>query len=216
MAPRAALVTGGARGIGRAIASDLAADHDVIVSHHATPPDALLADHPGIRTIGADLADPAAAAGVIAATVEAFGRIDVLVCNAGAIDLTPIDTDDFGAHARVMAVNVLTPMALLAAALPHMAPGSAVVNISSVNARLPGRGAAAYSASKAALDTDAARRGEGARAARHPCERCRPRCHRTDRSPPFARSDRGVRRRDGAGPARRPGRHRRRRLLPRL
>ncbi len=150
---RVALVTGGARGIGRAIAGDLAADHDVAIGYNTTDPAPVVSDHPAIAAFHADLSDPEAAHALVADTVARFGRIDVLVCNAGCISSTPVDADDFEDHIRIMAVNVIAPMALLAAALPHMAAGCAVVVVSSVNAAFPATGAGAYSASKAALNT---------------------------------------------------------------
>lgn len=144
---RSALITGAARGIGRAIAADFATDHATAITHHSTPPDALLADRPGIHAIHADLREPASAARVIEDMRARFGRIDVIVNNAGVIEM------DGGDASLIYAVNVAAPMALLAAALPHLLPGAAIVNISSVNATLPAKGAAAYSASKSALDT---------------------------------------------------------------
>ena len=71
----------------------------------------------------------------------------MIINNAGAI--APDDDDD----GRNYRVNVAAPMALLDAALPHLQPGACVINISSVNARLPAMGAASYSASKAAIET---------------------------------------------------------------
>lgn len=142
-----ALVTGAARGIGRAIAANLARDHALAVTYNSSDPAALLADHPDIHAIQANLADPAAAQAVIDGVIARFGTLDVIVNNAGAIEL------DNGDPALNFAVNVAAPMALFDAALPHLKPGACVINISSVNAMLPAKGAAAYSASKAALNT---------------------------------------------------------------
>ena len=89
---------------------------------------------------------------VVARTVAKFGRLDVLVNNAGVVKMTPHDTADFSAHRRIFDVNVIAPMTLLAAALPHLGQASSVINISSTNADLPAKGASAYSASKAALN----------------------------------------------------------------
>lgn len=142
-----ALITGGARGIGRAIASHFASDHNVAITWHSTRPDALLADHPDILAAQANLGSDAFAAPVVAQVIAHFGRLDVIVNNAGAIEMDDGDT------ALNHAVNVAAPMALLRAALGHLRSGSSVVNISSVNARFPALGAASYSASKGALDT---------------------------------------------------------------
>lgn len=150
---RVALVTGAARGLGRAIAQDLAADHHVAITYNTTDPGPLLTERPNIFAIHADLADPNAAAGVIAQVIGRFGTINTLVNNAGIVEPDAFDKADFDGSRRTFDVNVVSPMALLAAAVPHMKPGAAVVNISSTNAVLPAKGASGYSASKAALDT---------------------------------------------------------------
>ncbi|GLQ26198.1 SDR family NAD(P)-dependent oxidoreductase [Sulfitobacter pacificus] len=142
-----ALITGGARGIGRAIASELAADHIIAVTYHSTPPNALLRDHPDILALPADLSQPDVAREIIQQIVTQFGRLDVIVNNAGAIAMDDVDP------MATLAVNLAAPMALLEAALPHLHSGASVINISSVNAELPAMGAAGYSASKAALNT---------------------------------------------------------------
>lgn len=144
---RVVLITGAARGIGRAIAADFATDHATAVTYHTTDPGPLLAERPDVLAIKADLVNPAAPAAVIAQVIDRFGRLDVIVNNAGAL---LGDDDDDGVN---YAVNVTAPMALLNAALPHLERGASVINISSVNAVLPAKGAASYSASKAALDT---------------------------------------------------------------
>lgn len=146
---KVALVTGGARGIGQAIASALSAEYAVAVTHLTTTPDALPA---GALTIKVDLADPNSHAGVIDAVIGKFGRLDLIVNNAGAIAGSPVDAVDHEALRAVFDVNVLAAHGLLAAALPHLEEGACVIGISSVNAVLPPKGAAIYGASKAALD----------------------------------------------------------------
>lgn len=153
MARRVALVTGAARGIGRAIATDLARDHDVAVTYRTTDPAALLADTPDVFPIQADLREETAPAEVIAAVIERFGRLDVVVNNAGSVAALPLEAADYGALRDMFDTNVTGPMAVLAAALPHLEAGASVINITSVNARLPPMSAPAYGASKAALET---------------------------------------------------------------
>ena len=150
---RVALITGAARGLGRAIAQAMAMDHQVVITYNTTDPGPLLKELPNILAIKADLTDVGAAKEVINQTIREFGRLDVLINNAGAIVLTPHDASDFTDHHLNFNVNVIAPMALLSAALPHLERGASVVNISSINAILPAKGAAAYSASKAALNT---------------------------------------------------------------
>lgn len=146
---KVALVTGGARGIGRAIANDLSRDHRVVITWRTTEP-ANLPDH--MLAIRADLASSDTCAAVIADIIGRFGRLDIIVNNAGLILTSPKDGCDSEALRAILDVNLLAPHALLAAALPHLAPGAAIVNISSVNAVLPPRDASIYGASKAALN----------------------------------------------------------------
>lgn len=145
---KVALVTGGARGIGRGIAEDLMRDHQVAVLYNTTAPDWA---GPEVMTLQADLAKDDATE-VIAAIIARFGRLDAIVNNAGVIASSPFDAFDPSAYHDLLAVNTLAPHALLAAALPHLNRGAAIVNISSVNATLPPRGASLYGASKAAID----------------------------------------------------------------
>lgn len=146
---RVALVTGGTRGIGRAIALDLARDHAVAVIFRNTPPDASMA---GMHAIRADFRDPGSHQAAIDAVIARFGRLDVIVNNAGAKESSPLGAFDLEAMRATNDVNLLAPHGVLMAALPHLSAGAAVVSISSVNAVLPPTGAALYGASKAALD----------------------------------------------------------------
>ena len=150
---KVALVTGGARGLGRAIAADLAKDHHVAITHRTTDTGPLLKERPDIFSIQADLNNPASAQDIIAQVIHRFGALDVIVNNAGVIEANGFETEDLHTAEKIFNVNVLAPMALLSAALPHLKPGACVVNISSINAALPAMGASAYSASKAALNT---------------------------------------------------------------
>ncbi len=146
---KVALVTGGARGIGLAIARDLAQDYDVAVTWLTTQPTGL---PDGVLAIRADLTHKDAAARIVADTLDKFGRLDVIVNNAGLVSPSPIDVLDYEALGKVLHLNVLAAHALLVAALPHLQAGASIVNISSVNAVLPPGGAAIYGASKAALN----------------------------------------------------------------
>ena len=146
---KVALVTGGARGIGRAIATDLNRDHRVAITWRTTRPEGL---PEGVLAIQADLAAPGSSIAVIAEIIERFGRLDVIVNNAGLIEPSAKDSFDAASLRAMLDINLLAPAALLAAALPHLGPGAAIVNISSVNAVLPPLGASVYGASKAALN----------------------------------------------------------------
>ncbi|EIE50440.1 short-chain dehydrogenase/reductase SDR [Citreicella sp. 357] len=146
---RVVLVTGGARGIGRAIAEDFSRDHAVAVTWNTTQPSGIPDE---ILKIQVDLTGAGSADMVVQAVLERFGRIDVMVNNAGLIRPSAKDSVDAAALHQMLDVNLLAPGALLAAALPHLGPGAAIVNISSMNAVLPPRDASIYGASKAALN----------------------------------------------------------------
>jgi len=92
------------------------------------------------------------AAEVIERVIQQFGQLDVIVNNAGGVTQSPLDSFDQDTYRGVLDVNLLAPHALLAAALPYLEAGAAVVNISSVNAELPPKDAVLYGASKAALN----------------------------------------------------------------
>jgi NAD(P)-dependent dehydrogenase (short-subunit alcohol dehydrogenase family) len=146
---KSVLVTGGARGIGRGIAEEFSNDHDVAVVWRITSPAAL---PKGVHAIQADLTRPESCQAVIDDMIARFGRLDVIVNNAGLGQPTPLNAFDGQTAQGILDVNLLAPAALLAAALPHLKPGAAIVNISSINAVLPPKGAAIYGASKAALN----------------------------------------------------------------
>ena len=145
---KVALVTGGARGIGRAIADDLARDHDLAITYWQTSP----TSPDDVLSIQADLRQEETPKQVINAVLDRFGRLDVIVNNAGSI--APAAPQDYPmAELRAMFdLNVLAAQGILAAALPYLTDGAAIVSVSSVNAILPPKGAALFGASKAALE----------------------------------------------------------------
>lgn len=130
---RVALVTGASRGIGRAIARRLAADGwGVALAAQTARPHRKL---PGtIHSVAAeierdggralpvrtDVRDPRAVARAVAATVEAFGRLDALVHNAGALALAPTAGTPWRRVERVLDVNLRGAFACVTAALPHL------------------------------------------------------------------------------------------------
>ena len=159
---KVAIVTGGSRGIGRAIVNTLAArGHRVLFTYSSSEKDAqqlmsaVQSAGGEVRALRADAGDAAAARAVVDAAVEAFGRLDVLVNNAGThlpgvtlADTPPEEWD------RILRVNLYGPFHLVQAALtPMRARGSGnIVNISSnVTQRFP-PAYGAYTISKCALD----------------------------------------------------------------
>jgi len=156
LAGRVALVTGGARGIGAAIAAALAAEGaDVtVLDVLADPAKDVAATLPGEPwAVAADLRDPAQARGAVLATADRYGRLDVLVNNAGIFRETPlldIPVDEWDA---VFAVNVRSMLVTTQAAAPFLAAGPAgrIVNLASMGGKVGEPGQAHYAASKAAV-----------------------------------------------------------------
>lgn len=146
---KVALITGGARGVGLAIAENLSRDYDLAVTWLNTQPTALPRS---VFAVRADLTDKGAAARIVTEIIDRFGRLDVIINNAGMISPSPQDGFDADSLGKMLNVNVLAAHALLVAALPHLQAGASIVNISSVNAFLPPEGAALYGASKAAIN----------------------------------------------------------------
>lgn len=152
---RVAVVTGGGTGIGKAIAEGLVAEgaRVVVTGRRAGPLEALAAAHPGsVVAVAADVTKAADRARVLAAA-DALGRLDVLVNNAGVGVLGPLAELGDAELDGLFALNVVALIALTRDALPRLAAAKgAVVNVSSVLGSGVGAGAAAYSATKAAVD----------------------------------------------------------------
>ena len=156
LAGEVALVTGAAGGIGRACVAALMAEGAAVVGLDVSAGiDTAFNPSPQWLGLLADVTDPEQVEHALEAAVERFGGLDVLVLNAGVFPATvPIAELDGEMWRRTMAVNVDSNAALLRAAHPllRLAPrGGRVVVVGSKNVPAPGPGAAAYSASKAAL-----------------------------------------------------------------
>ena len=157
---RNALVTGGSRGIGRAIALRLAADgHAVAVNYRGNEAaarevvDQITANGGKAIAVQGDVADPAAPEALVKATIEAFGQIDVLVNNAGIIRdalLVRMSDDDWEA---VLQTNLRGAFLCTRAAMRPMLRQrwGRIVNITSVSGVMGNAGQANYSAAKAGM-----------------------------------------------------------------
>jgi NAD(P)-dependent dehydrogenase (short-subunit alcohol dehydrogenase family) len=149
------IVTGGSSGIGRAAALSFATKGAkvVITARRALPLEETAANHPNIVGLVADAAAPDDAVRTIAKAVDTWGRLDVLVNNAGAGAILPLPDATADRIMQILAVNVLGPSLLAAAALPYLASAKGtIVNVSSTFGHKPVAGLSHYAASKAALE----------------------------------------------------------------
>lgn len=155
---KVALVTGGSGGIGQAICKRLSADGAVIAVNYRTNAEpaerfvtALKADGGRAQCFKADVSDPEACVRLATEVVAAFGRIDILVSNAGIEHfgkLAEITHEDFN---RVFSINVAGQLFMAQAVAPHLTHGGRIVLTSSVSARIAVYNHTLYAASKAAV-----------------------------------------------------------------
>jgi 3-oxoacyl-[acyl-carrier protein] reductase len=161
IAGKSVLVTGGSRGIGRAIVELFAAEGADVTFLYRGSTDAAAAVTQAARAAGqhvtaeqADVCDPEACAAVVERMVDRCGRIDVLVNNAGVIRdnllgfLSPEDVQ------TVLDTNVVGVFNVTRAVVPHMISKRAgrIINVSSVAGDKGGRGQSNYAASKGAIN----------------------------------------------------------------
>ena len=149
-----ALVTGAASGIGKASVDALRAQGAACVAVDINPSVTSIWKGGDVLGIQSDLTDRTAVDAAVAAAVRKFGGLDIVVANAGLFPKSArIDAMDDAVWDTTLDVNVTSQMYLFRAAAPYLALGldSAVVVVASKNVAAPGPGAAAYSASKAAM-----------------------------------------------------------------
>ena len=161
---KTALITGGSRGIGRAIAQGFAARGATVALHykgnHEAAEETLASlDGDGHILLQADIADAAAVADLFAKALERLSRIDILVNNAGVyeeLSLTEASYEEWGAHCRRMLdVNLIGAANVSYCVARHMMNhgGGRIVNISSRGAFRGEPNAPAYGASKAGMNS---------------------------------------------------------------
>src|ERR1700733_11472012 len=156
---KVALVTGAAKGIGAAIAKALgAAGASVVVNYAADKKgaDAVVASiaKGGGKAVAvqSDVSSSAGAQTVVDTAIEKFGRLDVLVNNAGIYQFTPLEEVDEASFHRMFNTNVLGVLLTTRAAAKHLGEGSSIINIGSVVSRITPPHSAVYTATKGAVD----------------------------------------------------------------
>ena len=146
------LVTGGTKGLGRVLAAAYrAAGADVLVCARNEPEQALT---DGVVFVSADLRDASAAASVVDATVSAFGRLDVVINNAGGSPESDAATVSPRFVEKIIALNLLAPFYVAQranAVMQDQDAGGGIINIGSLSGHRASPGTAAYGAAKAGL-----------------------------------------------------------------
>lgn len=160
-ARKAAIVFGGSRGIGAAIARRLAADGADVAFTYVSAPEraretaaAIEASGAKALAIHADSANAEAIRQAVAQAVERFGRLDVVVVNAGIMKLGGVADVSLADLDQMLAINVRGVFLAIQAGVAHLAHGGRIVTIgSNVAVRIGGPAASVYSMTKAAVAT---------------------------------------------------------------
>jgi 3-oxoacyl-[acyl-carrier protein] reductase len=158
---KVAVVTGASKGIGAAIAKQLAADGAQVVVNYASSREGaqqvvsdITKDGGKAVAIGGSVANEADIASLFEQTTKIFGKVDILVNNAGVYAFAPLEQVTAEDYKRQYDTNVLGLLLTTKAALPHFpAEGGSVVNISSVASTLAPPEASVYASTKGAVDT---------------------------------------------------------------
>jgi len=165
LANKTALVTGGGRGIGRAIAVKLASDGALVAINYAANKAAAEQALAAVEEAGgqgflvpAKIGEPGAITHLVNTTLAEFERrtgrkqLDILINNIGGGEHATIETETEAHFDWVMSNNVRGPFFLTQALLPNLAQGGRIVNISSAASRLAGTTFISYSMAKAAVE----------------------------------------------------------------
>jgi 3-oxoacyl-[acyl-carrier protein] reductase len=155
-----AIVTGASKGIGAAIAKQLAAEGAAVVVNYASSKedaDRVVAEIASKRgraiAVQADVSRPAEIRRLFAETKKAFGRLDILVNNAGVYEFAPLEDVTEEHFHKQFNLNVLGLILASKEAVRHFdAEGGSIINISSAASTLTPQNASVYSATKAAVD----------------------------------------------------------------
>ena len=161
LAGKVAIVTGASKGIGAGIAKAFGAEGASVVVNYASSregADKVVAEITGkggkAVAVGGDVAKSADVKALFEAAKKSFGKVDVVVNNAGVFEFFPIENFTEVEFHRQFNINVLGPTLAAQEALKYFGPeGGSIINVSSVAAYNPPAYSVVYSATKAALDT---------------------------------------------------------------
>lgn len=156
---KVALITGGSRNIGAAIAKRLAEDGAAVAITYTSSPAKAEEVVNEIESAGgkalaikADSTDAEAIKNAVAETVKTFGRLDILVNNAGGVTLAPIEEFKIEDFDHLLALNVKGVFVATQEAVRHLGEGGRVINIGSVNSdSMPFAGGSVYALTKGAV-----------------------------------------------------------------
>ncbi|ASP54925.1 SDR family oxidoreductase [Sinorhizobium meliloti] len=156
---RVAIVTGASKGIGRAIALQLAKDGIAVLVNYSSSPGAAAAVVAEIEAGGgkavavqADISSPSAAADLFNAADEGFGSVDILVNNAGILKLAPLAETDDANFEQQIAINLTGTFRAMREAARRLRDGGRIINFSSSVVGAYGPTYGVYAASKAAVE----------------------------------------------------------------
>jgi 3-oxoacyl-[acyl-carrier protein] reductase len=156
---KVSVVTGASKGIGAAIAKALAAEGASIVVNYVSSKAgadavvaAIIAAGGNAISVQGDVSKAADAQGIIAAAIETYGSLDILVNNSGIYEFSPLEEITEEQFHRHFNINVLGLLLTTQAAAKHLKEGGSIINIGSVNSRNTPPGSAVYSGTKGAVD----------------------------------------------------------------
>jgi 3-oxoacyl-[acyl-carrier protein] reductase len=156
---KVAIVTGASKGIGAAIAKSLAASGASVVVNYASSKEgankvveAIKAGGGKAVAVKGDVSKAADAHAVVDAAIKTFGRLDVLVNNAGVYDMKPLDEITEEHFHTIFDIDVLGLLLISREAAKHLGHGGSILNIGSAVSRITPPGSAVYTAAKGAVD----------------------------------------------------------------
>ena len=156
---KVAIVTGASKGIGAAIAKSLAAEGASVVVNYASSKEGADKVVEAIKAAGGkavavkgDVSKAADARAVVDAAIKTFGRLDVLVNNAGIYEMKPLEEITEEHFHKTFDINVLGLLLVSKEAAKHLGKGGSIVNIGSAVTSLTPPGSAVYTATKGAVD----------------------------------------------------------------